>query len=168
MEDKPKRPRTNRGRKPGEDLSLDPTRRKNVKLAPLAEVPSAPDHLGPIGKAYWEKLTPQLVAANLLTDLHLETFAILCECYQEYRTLSDWLLKDPARACVLTESGSVRESVQVRMRDKALAQCQKMWLKFGLTPHALAGMRKHGGISSSVGKLPSVMAFAKSKYGSQD
>jgi P27 family predicted phage terminase small subunit len=156
--------KTKRGRKAGEDLSQIPSKRKNVKCEPLTEVPDPPDHLGEFAKEYWHSLAEQLVKANLLTKLHVETFAILCECYQEYRTLNGWLNEDPERATIMTSSGYEVEAPQVRMRDKALANLNKLWLKFGLTPHSLAGMRKHGGISGGASRLPPVIEFAKSKY----
>lgn len=156
-------PRTKRGRKPGDDLSLEPKRRKSVKSEPLTEVPQPPDYLGEHAKKYWCDHAEQLVKSNLLTKLHIDTFAVLCETWQEYRVHADYLAEDPNRCFFVTENGYQQETPQVRMRDKALANLAKLWMKFGLTPHALATMRKHGGISSGA-KLPSVMEFAKKKY----
>ncbi len=115
---------------------------------------------GRVRSTVLEKLAPQLVAANILTALHLESFAILCETYEEYRILSTWLREDPSRATVIAASGYVSESPQVRMRDRANANLQKLWLKFGLTPMALAQMRKHGGVGGKT--VPKIKAFAAS------
>jgi P27 family predicted phage terminase small subunit len=133
------------------------------KSQPIRHVPS-PDgfDLCPIGEAYWRRLAPQLVEINVLTELHLETFAELCRMYGEYRSLTKWLLEEPGRATFTSESGYEAESPQVRMREKALANLQKLWPKFGLHPFSLAQMRKHGGIPSNKGA--SIQAFAQRKY----
>lgn len=140
-----------RGRKPKEQ----------VKLQPLTEVPQPPEYLGDIAKDYWRVIAPQLVAANILTALHLESFAILCETYEEYRELSAWLREDPTRMTFVAESGYESESPQVRIRDRANANLQKLWLKFGLTPMALAQMRKHGGLVNK--EAPKIKQFARRK-----
>jgi P27 family predicted phage terminase small subunit len=135
----------------------------NNKSAPLAAVPS-PDEFGLSGIArdYWLKLAPQLLAINALTALHLETFAELCRVYGEYRKLDDWLNADPSRFTFVTQSGYESETPQVRMRDKALANLQKLWPKFGLSPLSLAQMRKHGGVA--IAKVSPLQAFARKKF----
>ena len=141
-----------RGRKPKEQ----------VKLQPLTEVPEPPDYLGETAQEYWRIIAPQLVSANILTALHLQSFAILCETYEEYRTLSAWLREDPSRMTFKAkDSGYEQESPQVRIRDRANANLQKLWLKFGLTPMALAQMRKHGGLANR--EAPKIRQFASRK-----
>lgn len=134
------------------------------KSTPINEVPSPDDYkLCEHGKRYWETHAPQLVEANILTPLHIETFADLCRCYGEYRRLSDWIAEDPNRAMFITDKGYAMESPQLRMRDRAFANVQKLWPKFGLHPLSLAQMRKHGGISTR--KASTVADFARGKYG---
>lgn len=131
-------------------------------LPSLSNVPSPVGFgLCKVGEQYWRSVAPKLVELNLLTALHLETFAELCRMYGEYRTLSKWLIDDPSRCTFSSESGYESESPQVRMRDKALANLQKLWPKFGLHPHALEQLRKHGGIPSSKGAA--LKAFSKGK-----
>ncbi len=132
------------------------------KSPPIQSAPN-PEGFGlcEIGKAYWNRLAPQLVEINLLTELHLETFAELCRTYGEYRRLTNWLMEDPSRATFTSESGYESESPQVRMREKALANLQRLWAKFGLHPFSLAQMRKHGGIASNKGA--GIQAFARRK-----
>lgn len=144
--------KTKRGRKPKEP---------DKTSEPITEVPEPPEDMGDYGKNYWRSLAPQLIELGILTPLHLQTFRVLCECWQEYRRLSVWLDADPGRYYFETESGYQQESPQVRLRDKALASLQKLWLKFGLTPHALTQLGKHGGGKRA---LPKISAFAKKKY----
>ncbi|QDV26728.1 phage terminase small subunit P27 family [Aureliella helgolandensis] len=141
-----------RGRKP----------KTEAKSEPLAEVPEPPSDLGAYAANYWRSLAPQLVELGILTPLHTETFRVLCETWQEYRTLSQWLEADPSRMTFITASGYEQETPQLRQRDKAAATLQKLWSKFGLTPNALAQLGKHGGVKARTASA--ISKFAQKKY----
>ncbi len=132
------------------------------KLPPLRAVPPAPEELGDVGREYWERVAGQLVEHGILTALHLDSLRVLCETYEEYRTLADELRDNPSARTFTTESGYEGESPKVRMRDRALAAIQKLWSKFGLTPSALSSLTKSGGRSHKQSRLE---AFAQGKYG---
>lgn len=136
------------------------------KVAPKVDesvaVPDPPSDMGQYGREYWEQLAPQLILAGILSPMHLDTFRVLCEQWQSYRSLTVWLDEDPERMTFCTESGYMQETPQVRQRDKALAALTKLWLKFGLTPHSLAQLNKQRG--SKGGALPVIAQFAKRKY----
>ncbi len=147
-----------------QDSNRVPSSAELTRSKPLSNVPS-PDgyHLDEFGREYWLKLAPQLFEANLLTALHLDTFAALCRTYSEYLKLSIWLEEDAARGTfAMGDNGYEQTSPQVTQRDKALANLQKLWPKFGLHPHSLGQMRKHGGLGT--GSAKSLLDFAKSKY----
>ena len=150
-------PKTRRGRKPP-----DRSPKANAATAPQYTVPQPPDDLGEYGQAYWREHAGLLSESGILTSLHVQTFRVLCEQWQTYRALTTWLNDDPSRYTFVTESGYESETPQVRQRDKALDQLQKLWLKFGLTPHALATLQKQRG--KSVSQLPAIAQFAKEKY----
>jgi P27 family predicted phage terminase small subunit len=157
---------TKRGRKPADGPAPRGMQRPSrVESQPLSEVPDPPEHLGEHGKQYWTDHAPKLIEAKILTPLHLESFTLLCEQYHRYRRLSKWLDEDPDREVFTTENGYQQETPQVRMRDKALAALYSLWPKFGMTPFALAQMRKHGGVAGR--SLPSIVNFAKRKYDDQ-
>jgi phage terminase small subunit len=77
--------------------------------------------------------------------------------------LTIWLAEDPSRMTFTTQSGYESETPQLRQRDKALTSLQKLWLKFGLTPHALAQLVKQKGCNIG-NSLPAIAEFAKRKY----
>lgn len=135
----------------------------DADIEPVVQVPEAPEDLGDYGREYWNTLAPQLIEMGIWKPIHADTFRVLCELWQEYRSLSLWLAEDPERMTFCTETGYMAETPQVRQRDKALVQLQKLWLKFGLTPHALAALNKQRGASNG-NSLPAIAAFAKRKY----
>lgn len=145
------------------------TRRGRKKDQPAKDSPAAinvpppPEGLGVYGTEYWTALAPMLIETGILRPLHLDTFRVLCETWQEYRHLTNWLAEDPTRMTFTTSKGYVGETPQVRQRDKALASLQKLWLKFGLTPHALATLVKQKGCNVG-NSIPAIAAFARKKY----
>lgn len=147
------RPGTKRGRKP----------KGGAPAAPIDSLPAPPDYLRDEGKNYWNRIGPLLVETGILTGGHLESFALLCETWDEYRRLSDWLAEDPERAVITYPTGAQAPAPQVQMRDRAAKLLYSLWSKFGLTPHALATLGKHGGASIGA-KLPQIADFARKKY----
>lgn len=153
--------KTRRGRKPA-SRSTAKTKAGDGVLPSEFAIPEPPDDLGCFGTQYWRDHAALLCQAGILTPMHVQTFRVLCEQWQTYRALTQWLNEDPSRYTFITESGYESETPQVRQRDKALDQLQKLWLKFGLTPHALATLNKQRG--KFVSQIPAITAFAKSKY----
>ncbi len=148
-------PKTRRGRK----ANTSPA--KSTDDDPIV-APDPPEDLGEFGKEYWREHALLLCQAGILTPMHVQTFRVLCEQWQTYRSLTKWLSDDPSRYTFCTDKGYESETPQVRQRDKALDQLQKLWLKFGLTPHALATLNKQRG--KYVSQIPAISQFAKSKY----
>lgn len=148
--------KTRRGRKKPADLTTA------AADAAALIVPEPPADLGDYGREYWLEHAELLCQAGILTPMHVQTFRVLCEQWQTYRALTVWLNQDPSRYTFITESGYESETPQVRQRDKALDQLQKLWLKFGLTPHALATLNKQRGKFAS--QTPAITHFARRKY----
>lgn len=136
---------------------------RRPRLPPLQTVPDPPDELSDVGQTYWRRVAKLLVDNGILTELHLEALRVLCETWEEYRQLADELRGNPEGRVFTTESGYQGESPTVRMRDRALAALQKMWAKFGLTPHSLTTLNKSGGGHQN--KQSRLQAFSASKYG---
>jgi P27 family predicted phage terminase small subunit len=145
----------------GKKTAPKPKRTKTAKAKPLDQVPPVPEGLGDFGTEYWSRLAPLLVEAKILTPLHLESFRALCEAWERYRNLTNELAQKDSWTFE-TEKGYVAELPEVRMRDQALQQLQRLWPKFGLTPEALAKLGKHGGARRN--KLTPLEAFAAAKY----
>lgn len=80
-----------------------------------------------------------------MTALHLEPLEALCDQWHTYQTTKLWLDEDPDRRWFETEKGYQQESPMMRSLGATLSHLQKLWAKFGLTPHA-------GGLLGSRGK----------------
>jgi len=125
-------------------------------------VPAAPGTLGTYGREYWERIAPLLVRQGALTELHLEALEAMCDQWEVYQINKVWLLGDPKRWTFRTESGYEQETPAVRAMNGALAALQKLWPKFGLTPHA-AGILGKGGKGQPVGSPLADFASEKTR-----
>lgn len=135
---------------------------RTAKAKPLDAPPDPPAGLGEHARDYWQRIAPLLTEAKILTPLHLESFRVLCETWQQYREHSDRLAKLDDWT-FSTDRGYVAELPEVRLRQRALDTLTRLWPKFGLTPEALAKINKHGGAPK--GKLSPLEQFAAAKYG---
>lgn len=103
---------------------------------PLDFCPEPPSTLIGEAEGYWRRVVPLLVERGSLTSLHLEPLEALCDLWGEYRRLKAWLSADPARWTTASDSGSEAESPQAKRMYAALKELQRLWDKFGLTPHS--------------------------------
>ncbi len=87
---------------------------------------------------------------------------MLCEQWQMYRTLSNWLDEDPDRLYFVTENGYQQETPQVRLREKGFALSEVALDE--VRPNASRPGRpgKHGGVAKK--QMPAIAEFAKKKY----
>ena len=119
------------GRKP--KLKIEQSRRVDQALE---TVPDPPVTLEGPGREYWLRIAPLLVKRGALSALHLEAFEALCDQWGRYQSLKRWLNEDPSRWVDDSGRGRVMESVQAKLMRDALAELNRLWPRFGLTPHA--------------------------------
>ncbi|WP_417745077.1 phage terminase small subunit P27 family [Rosistilla oblonga] len=149
------RPGTKRGRQKNTPAKNTPAEK------PLSEVPAPPDYLGDYAQEYWRTVAPVLIDSKILTSGHLGAFAALCEAWQEYRLNQDWIVNNPESLTFQTEKGYIAEDPRIRFRNNALDNLMKLWAKFGMTPKALADLKKN---NNPGGGVPAIVAFAAGKY----
>ena len=106
------------------------------KIERLDVIPNPPPTLAGVGRDYWLRVAPMLAARGALTGLHLEPFEALCDQWGQYQRLKTWLAEDPGRWTEPNGSGRQVESVQARQLRAVLSDLNRLWARFGLTPHA--------------------------------
>ena len=131
--------------------------------APLAFAPQPPEGLDAAGRAYWLRVVPLLVERGALTVLHLEPLEALCDQWGRYQALKRWLAEDVERWTFTTESGFQVESPQARQLYQALKELERLWAKFGLTPHAEPRLEPKGSGRRGFDPAAGLMAAAGEK-----
>jgi P27 family predicted phage terminase small subunit len=125
-------------RKPKEQKILEGTFRKDrdPKNVPepvkLSTVPEPPEYLGMIAKQIWKNLAAKLVKNNLLTDLDLQSFEVLCVNIGIYRECLKNIQKE-GTSKYLRERNS-QTSLELVAMNKSFMMITKLSTLFGLSP----------------------------------
>jgi len=96
------------------------------------KAPEAPEGMSSAGADCWQRITPKLVEARVLTELDRETLAAFCECWAEY-----WALKAVVAEVgyyTTSKSGGDRLHPAVTARKTMLDNVIRLGREFGLTP----------------------------------
>ena len=136
----------------------------NAVVRPVPDPPN--DLVGKYAREYWETHAPLLVQEGVLSPVHYTVFRVACEQWQIYRAAGDALGMDPAEFVRESSKGDQVIKPLVHIRDQALNQLTKLWMKLGLTPHALVTMNKQRGVAGSTS--PAIAKFAAEKYGEEE
>lgn len=111
------------------------------RVAPVVEkgeVPECPKWLTGLAREEWERVSPALHAAGLLTRLDVSALEGYCACYAKWRQAEQQLVEEGLT--ILTPNGST----QIHPCQSISNQAQKLllsWVKaFGLSPDSRGRM----------------------------
>ena len=101
-------------------------------------LPECPDWLGQHGTALWLKMAPLLMEHLLMSDAYAETFAGMCESWDEYHRCREEM--DGADLFVETEKGYVMQHPAINVKAAAWKRFLEAAKQFGLTPASAASV----------------------------
>lgn len=107
-------------------------------------LPPAPDWLGMIARAEWDRRAPELLAAGLISPLDQVAFSLWCQSYEQL-VLSYQQVVAAGSYSVETEAGNLIQHPAVSVLHKARSDLVRIGREFGMTPSARAGLRPAGG-----------------------
>jgi P27 family predicted phage terminase small subunit len=124
------------------DTGLVPLARSTTKRAkkptpgvkPLA--PDCPQELGPVARAEWHRLVPELAALNLITHLDRGQLAIYCVAYAQWIEAAEFIQK--FGSMVNTPSGFPVQSPYVAILNRQADTMIRIASEFGFTPASRA------------------------------
>ena len=99
---------------------------------PEPEIPSCPQHLNKVARREWRRVTKQLFALGLVTQLDRSALAAYCDAYSRWAEASvqiqqfGLILKSP--------SGYPMQSPYLAILNTALEQMRAYSTEFGMTP----------------------------------
>lgn len=127
-----------RGRKPIPTvlkiLNGNPGKRplNQAEPAPAVGIPDCPDHLTDLAKAEWARISKELVALGLLTQLDRSALAAYCQCYARWANAETQIKKTADLG--KTKKGAVIQNYWLPIANRALEQMKDYLTEFGLTP----------------------------------
>lgn len=104
-------------------------------------IPPCPEHLGELARAEWDRITPDLLTAQLINPLYMAVLAVYCDAWGEY-VLARQMIKAPEDQgggyMVKTPNGYSVQSQWLAVMNKAFERMMKAAAEMGLTPSAMA------------------------------
>ena len=103
------------------------------------KMPACPEHLDPIARAEWKRVTPRLFAFGLLDVLDHAAIEAYCSNYSIYVQISKYIKEQGGVAKYLIGK-SAQTGVHLMRMDKAMAHIKAFCIEFGLTPNSRGRM----------------------------
>lgn len=99
---------------------------------PVAAVPDCPAHLNDVAREEWSRLTRELSAVNLLTNLDRGSLAAYCVAWSRWCEAEQRVRE--MGAVVKSPTGFPIQNPYLAIANKAMEQMHKLAAEFGLTP----------------------------------
>jgi P27 family predicted phage terminase small subunit len=126
--------------KPSNDVDHVPRARSLSKRAKKSAVeplaPDCPPELGPVARAEWHRLVPELARLNLITHLDRAPLAIYCVAYAQWVDAAEFIQK--FGSMVKTPSGFPVQSPYVAILNRQADTMIRIASEFGFTPASRA------------------------------
>ena len=118
------------------ELAGNPGKRKLNKSEPkpVPGIPSCPRHLSDRAKREWHRVTRELNAVGLLTQVDRAELAIYCQAYARWIEAEEYVTEHGLT--VTTPNLFVVPSPYLGIANKAMEQMHKFAQQFGMTPAA--------------------------------
>jgi P27 family predicted phage terminase small subunit len=129
-----------RGRPPKptavKELEGNPGKRALNKNEPKPKqiAPKCPSWLEPDAKKEWRRLSKELEAMGLLTQVDMAAFAGYCQAYARWKEAEEFISKHGS--ILKTASGYIQQIPQVSIAQQNLKQMRNFCSELGLSPSA--------------------------------
>jgi P27 family predicted phage terminase small subunit len=127
--------------------------RNEPEPAALAEPPDPPEFLSEDAKNEWYRVTPELMALGMLSELDRYPLAAYCQAYGQWRTaertLAEMAAGDPRFSGLMIRgsAGSPMTNPLLKIARHAAADMLAFAAEFGLTPRARSHLNVAGRLS---------------------
>jgi P27 family predicted phage terminase small subunit len=127
-----------RGRKPKptaiKELEGNPGKRAINKKEPKPEskIPVCPSHLKGEARTEWKRLTEELDALHMISNLERAALAACCTAWADYVKACNKLEKEGE--VIISEKGGLYQNPWVAIKKRSMDQVMKFYAEFGMTP----------------------------------
>ena len=134
-----------RGRKPKpsalKELEGNPGKRAlNTKEPkPSADIPTMPPHLKGAARNEWIRITKELRALKLISNIDRAALTAYCTAWGDYVRACGKLEKEGE--VIVTEKGTMYQNPWVGIKNKAMEKILKISAEFGMTPSSRARVK---------------------------
>lgn len=101
---------------------------------PEAKIPSCPAHLTATAKTEWRRISKELQALGILSEVDRSAFAAYCVVYGRWVEAEKILAKAKGSGLIKTALGNIVQHPSLSIANKALELMHKYLTEFGMTP----------------------------------
>lgn len=127
-----------KGRKPKptaiKELEGNPGKRALNKKEPKPQkkIPSCPKHLTDVARKEWRRITKELFALGVITQIDQAALAICCTAYADYVKACETL--ELEGEVIISEKGGAYQNPWMAIKKRSMDQVMKFYAEFGMTP----------------------------------
>ena len=127
-----------RGRKPlpteMKKLEGNPGKRalNNKEPKPKSVIPQCPPHLKGTARTEWKRITQELYALKIITNIDRAALAVCCTAWADYVKACNKLEKEGE--VIISDKGGMYQNPWVAIKKRSMDQVQKFYAEFGMTP----------------------------------
>jgi P27 family predicted phage terminase small subunit len=104
--------------------------------SPDSCIPDAPDHLSKDALIEWGRMSSHLYKLGLLSEIDRTALAIYCQTYS--RMIKYEKIVSEKGELIKTSTGAIQLSPAMWVVNKAIEQCHKFLVEFGMSPASRA------------------------------
>jgi P27 family predicted phage terminase small subunit len=125
---------------------------------PRAGIPPCPAHLDERARIEWERITPELNAAGLLTTIDGAVLAAYCMAYARWMDAEAALARMKARdelnsaLMIKTKNGNAIQNPLVGVANRAMLLVHRFAAEYGMTPAARARIEAEPNVNPGTDK----------------
>lgn len=118
------------------ELAGNPGKRALNKAEPKPTVkrPPCPKHLQGEARREWNRITKQLLAMGVLTEVDRAALAAYCQCWARWVEAEDAMREPGFRMITTTDNGYPVVSPWLNVANAAMKQMLRFLTEFGMTP----------------------------------
>lgn len=118
------------------ELAGNPGKRALNKTEPKPKVkrPPCPGHLQGEARKEWNRITKQLVALGILTEVDRAALAAYCQCWARWVEAEDAMREPGFLMITTTDNGYPVVSPWLNVANAAMKQMLRFLTEFGMTP----------------------------------
>lgn len=134
-----------RGRKPKpteqKKLEGNPGKRglNNQEPKPETKIPPCPSHLKGEARKEWDRVTKELLALNIISEIDRASLVAYCTAWGMYVKACGKLEKQSE--VMISDEGGMYQNPWVAIRNKAMEQILKFSAEYGMTPSSRARLK---------------------------
>lgn len=96
------------------------------------DIPEPPAHLLQSAKEEWKSIAAKLYRCGLLTEVDTACLALYCQAYGRWVDAESAL--NGQETVIRTTNGNLIQNPHLGIANKALRECHKLLVEFGMTP----------------------------------